>query len=77
MLDFALQIIHRLFLMRIALALFLLTLCLPLGAQSPYLVKDINTTTNPVAASSSPTAFIKFGSRIYFSATTAAYGREL
>jgi ELWxxDGT repeat protein len=63
--------------MRTALALFLIAVCLPLGAQSPYLVKDINATTNSIAASSSPANFIKFGSRIYFSATTAAYGREL
>ena len=63
--------------MRTTLALLLLVVCLPLGAQSPYLVKDINATTNSVAASSSPANFIRFGSRIYFSATTTTNGTEL
>ncbi|MEA2342229.1 MAG: large repetitive protein, partial [Thermoanaerobaculia bacterium] len=63
--------------MRIVAAVLLISVCLPLGAQTPYLVKDINTTTNSVAASSSPANFIRFGSRIYFSATTAANGTEL
>lgn len=63
--------------MRIVAAALLISACLPLGAQTPYLVKDINTTTNSVAASSSPANFIRFGSRIYFSATTAANGTEL
>src|SRR5436305_8822418 len=63
--------------MRTALALLLLAVCFPLGAQTPYLVKDINATTNSIAASSSPANFIRFGSRIYFSATTNTNGTEL
>ena len=63
--------------MRTALALLLLAVCLPLGAQTPYLVKDINTTTTAIAASSSPANFIRFGTRIYFSATTSTNGTEL
>jgi ELWxxDGT repeat protein len=63
--------------MRTALALLLIAVCLPLGAQSPYLVKDINTTANSIAGSSSPANFFRFGSRIYFSATTTSSGTEL
>jgi ELWxxDGT repeat protein len=63
--------------MRTALALLLLAVCFPLGAQTPYLVKDINLTTNAQAASSSPANFIRFASRIYFSATTTTNGTEL
>jgi ELWxxDGT repeat protein len=63
--------------MRTALALLLIAVCLPLGAQTPYLVKDVNLTTNAIAASSSPANFIRFGSRIYFSATTTVSGTEL
>jgi ELWxxDGT repeat protein len=63
--------------MRTALALSLIAVCLPLGAQTPYLVKDINTTANSFAASSSPANFFRFGSRVYFSATTQASGTEL
>jgi ELWxxDGT repeat protein len=63
--------------MRIVAAVLLISVCLPLGAQTPYLVKDINTTTNSVAASSSPANFTRFGSRIYFSATTTTNGTEL
>jgi ELWxxDGT repeat protein len=63
--------------MRIVAAVLLISVCLPLSAQTPYLVKDINLTTNALAASSSPANFIRFGSRIYFSATTATNGTEL
>jgi ELWxxDGT repeat protein len=63
--------------MRIALAVLLIVVCLPLSAQTPYLVKDINLTTNAIAASSSPANFIRFGQRIYFSATTTTNGTEL
>src|SRR5258708_2277525 len=63
--------------MRAALALLLLAVCLPLGAQTPYLVKDLNLTTNAQPVSSSPANFIRFGSRIYFSAKTTANGTEL
>jgi ELWxxDGT repeat protein len=63
--------------MRTVIAALLLVLCLPAGAQTPYLVKDINSTTNGFASSSSPANFFRFGSRIFFSATTAAHGAEL
>jgi ELWxxDGT repeat protein len=63
--------------MRIVLAVLLISVCLPLGAQTPYLVKDVNLTTNAQPTSSSPANFIRFGSRIYFSATMASTGTEL
>lgn len=64
-------------LMRKTLALLLLVVSLPLCAQTPYLVKDINTTDPNGARSSSPSDFAAFGNRTFFAATTAAAGREL
>jgi ELWxxDGT repeat protein len=63
--------------MRIALAVLMISVCLPLAAQTPFLVKDVNLTTNAQPTSSSPANFIRFGSRIYFSARTASTGAEL
>ena len=55
----------------------LLLVSLPLAAQTPYLVKDINTTYSNDTASSSPSEFAAFGSRTFFVATTDAAGTEL
>jgi ELWxxDGT repeat protein len=55
----------------------LLLLACPLLAQTPYLVKDINTTYSNGVKSSSPTEFAGFGSRVFFAATTDAAGAEL
>src|SRR3954447_1701217 len=63
--------------MRTVIAALLLAVCLPAAAQSPYLVKDINTTASNFPASSSPASFFRFGSRIFFAATTFAHGTEL
>jgi ELWxxDGT repeat protein len=50
-----------------ALAAVVLALApLAVHAQAPYLVKDINSIANSTPASSMPSGFIKFGSRIYF-----------
>jgi ELWxxDGT repeat protein len=57
--------------------LLLGVLSLPLAAQTPYLVKDINTTFSNSTKSSSPAEFAAFGSRIFFIATTDAAGTEL
>ncbi|MEA2415480.1 MAG: hypothetical protein QOI58_2137, partial [Thermoanaerobaculia bacterium] len=57
--------------------LLLGVLSLPLAAQTPYLVKDINTTYSNATKSSSPTEFAAFGSRTFFIATTDAAGTEL
>jgi ELWxxDGT repeat protein len=62
--------------MRILLAL-LLGVSLPLAAQSPYLVKDINTTISTETESSKPIGFTLFHDRLYFVATTKAEGAEL
>jgi ELWxxDGT repeat protein len=40
-----------------------------LRAQAPYLIKDINTSNNAAPSSSGPNSFIRFGSRVFFSAT--------
>ncbi len=48
-----------------------------LGAQTPYLVDDINSTTAASPISSSPKNFARFGSRIYFAALSSALGEEL
>ena len=57
----------------------LLTLAAPLAlrAQSPYLVKDINAVTAANPASSQPGNFFRFGSRIFFNASTSGNGVEL
>ncbi len=57
----------------------LLALAAPLAlrAQSPYLVKDINAVTAANPASSQPGNFFRFGSRIFFSASTPGNGMEL
>lgn len=58
--------------------LLLLVLPAALLAQAPYLVKDINATTAASPASSNPYDFVRYGSRIVFSATgSQATGREL
>jgi ELWxxDGT repeat protein len=61
---------------KIPLAVLLL-LSATLGAQSPYLVEDINSTTNASPGSSTPASFFRFESRIYFSASTPQTGEEL
>lgn len=48
-----------------------------LGAQTPYLVEDINSTTTANPTSSSPRNFFRFGSRIYFAAVSGTWGEEL
>ena len=47
------------------------------SAQTPYLVKDLNTTYSSDTKSSTPVEFTAFGNRIYFVATTDASGTEL
>jgi ELWxxDGT repeat protein len=59
------------------LPLLLLVVSLPLAAQTPYLVKDLNTTFSNSTASSSPAEFVAFDSRTFFAATTNAAGTEL
>lgn len=49
---------------------------LALRAQSPYLVKDINAITASSPAASSPVNFFRYGSRVFFAATTFS-GTEL
>ena len=47
-------------------------------AQQAYLVKDINTTANDeIDSSSYPAEFFRFGSRVFFSASTLDTGTEL
>jgi len=48
-----------------------------LRAQSPYLVKDINSSTAAGAVSSTPNNFFRFGSRIFFAASVQGSGSEL
>ena len=55
----------------------ILALSLSLHAQTPYLVKDINTTYAQNRASSNPTQFTVQGNRLYFIATTQTAGTEL
>ncbi len=57
--------------------LLLILVTVPSVAQTPYLVKDINTTLSNSTASSSPSEFTAFGGRTFFVATTAAAGTEL
>src|SRR4051812_12625887 len=63
--------------MRSLLIAFVIAVCLPLGAQSPYLVKDINTTSSSNLKSSSPAEFGALGNTIFFAATTDGAGTEL
>ncbi len=51
-------------------------LALPLSAQTPYLVSDINTTI-PAERSSLPSEFQAAGDSVVFSATTPETGREV
>jgi len=46
-------------------------------AQSPFLVKDINTTVSSFTRSSNPSAFQAFGDSVYFKAYTDSTGYEL
>jgi len=55
----------------------LLLLSVSAAAQTPYLVKDINTTVSGETKSSSPQEFASFGNRIFFVATTDEAGTEL
>jgi ELWxxDGT repeat protein len=55
----------------------LLFVSFPLLAQTPYLVKDINTGGSQTPGSSDPSNFFSFGSSIYFAAASAATGNEL
>ena len=57
--------------------LFCLLLSLSLRAQTPYLVKDINTTLSLDVKSSAPAQFTAYGGKVYFVATTDAAGAEL
>jgi len=63
--------------MRRLLPFLLLAVSLPLAAQTPYLVKDINTTYSDDTKSSAPSEFAALGSRTFFVATTDAAGTEL
>src|SRR3954447_14685983 len=63
--------------MRSKLLVPLLALALSASAQTPYLVKDLNTIGSSSPASSVPEGFIRFGTRVYFAATTANGGRKL
>src|ERR1051325_2297155 len=63
--------------MRRLLSLALLLCSFSASAQTPYLVKDINTITSASPTSSTPTGFFVSGSRIYFGAVTADGGTAL
>jgi ELWxxDGT repeat protein len=52
-------------------------LALPLSAQAPFLVKDINTTPTRHFSGAEPVWFTSFGGAIYFSGSTADTGREV
>ena len=51
----------------------LVFLCLPVAAQTPYMVKNIN----PGSHSSNPNSLVQVGSLTFFVATDAAHGTEL
>jgi ELWxxDGT repeat protein len=57
--------------------LFSLIAPLTIHAQSAYLVKDINAITSQSPRSSSPSNFFRYGSRVFFAATTPGSGVEL
>jgi ELWxxDGT repeat protein len=63
--------------MRSILAASFLALALSAQAQTPYLVKDLNTSGSSSPGSSTPAGFTLFGLRVYFAATTTADGRVL
>src|SRR4051812_1560050 len=63
--------------MRTAPPLLLLGICWPSTAQTPYLVKDINTTGLNQFASSSPSNFVRLGSRVLFSTSPPTGGAAL
>ena len=48
------------------LLLLLAAVCLPIAAQTPYLVKDLNTTYSNDTGSSTPGQFMAVGNRIFF-----------
>jgi ELWxxDGT repeat protein len=52
-------------------------LALPLSAQSPYLVKDINPTPVEQFSGADPAWFIPFGNAVYFSGWAPTTGREI
>ncbi len=54
----------------------LMTLATTATAQTPRLVKDLNTTPPP-NPSSSPTELTEMGGNVYFGATTETLGSEL
>jgi len=55
--------------MRKTVPLLLFLVSLPLAAQTPYLVKDLNPVSTTSPASSTPHGFTRFGARVYFAAT--------
>src|SRR4051812_43501027 len=55
----------------------LLAAPMAMRAQTPYLVKDINTITAANPQSSSPSNFLRYGSRIFFTASASPNGLEL
>lgn len=59
------------------LLLVLFAVSLPFQAQSPYLVRDINTTVSFDTSSSSPAGFTLYRDRTFFVATTDETGTEL
>jgi ELWxxDGT repeat protein len=63
--------------MRTVIAVLFLSICGHLMAQTPYLVKDINTTGLNQFASSSPSNFVRFGSRVLFSTRPPTGGAAL
>ncbi|HSP13595.1 MAG TPA: ELWxxDGT repeat protein [Thermoanaerobaculia bacterium] len=64
-------------LMRKAASLAVVLFCLPLLAQAPHLVKDINTTYATATKSSSPAQFVAYNGKVFFVATTDDAGAEL
>jgi ELWxxDGT repeat protein len=63
--------------LRKAASLAVVLLSLPLLAQTPYLVKDINTTFAVFQKSSSPTGFVSYNGRVFFATSTDDAGTEL
>jgi ELWxxDGT repeat protein len=57
--------------------LLFLAVHLSAAAQTPFLVKDINTTLSSDRQSSSPSDFAAYGNKIFFAATSTAAGTEL
>ena len=59
------------------LVFLLLCAALPFQAQTPYLVKDINTAYSYDTKSSTPSGFTSYHGKIFFTATNDLWGAEL